>query len=159
MRLIGYLFGPVFGLLAILLFVYGGVMLADPAAVGAARGAGLVLRSLIGLCGGAGAALFALRIARTALLERLRATSDGLVSQEAGWGFRTRTRTIPWPSITSFSVQQAGRMYTVFAVLASGEWVELAATGRKRRSAERIAGDLTGILRAHDGGSVEFRRS
>jgi len=148
-QVIGYLFGPVLGLLGAFLFVGGAIMLADPASVGSAEGAGLVGRSLIGFCGGAGIVLLGVRIVRTVLLERLKITGDGLVSQVAGWGFRTRSRTIPWSSVASFTVTSSGLTYCVYAVLASGERVALAATDRNRRRADGIAEELTTLLRTH----------
>lgn len=156
-RLIAYVFGPVFGLLGAALAGYGGIILADPAAAGSGGGAGLALRSLIGFCAGAGAVLFGLRLTRTAFLERLKVSDDGLISQVAGWAFRTRARTIPWSSITSFTTKETGRQYLVCAVLASGERAELAATDRERRRAEKIAGELASLRPAQEGGSAGFR--
>ena len=150
-QLIGYLFGPVIGLLGAFLFVSGGIILADPASVGSAQGAGLAVRSLIAFCVGAGIVLLGLRITRTVLLERLKVTDNGLASRVAGWGFSTRTRTIPWSSVMSFTPGRSGRLYSVHAVLASGERVDLAATDRDRRAAERIAEELNRLLRIRQG--------
>lgn len=150
MQLLGYLFGPVIGLLGAFLFVGGGIILADPASGGSSDGAGLAVRSLILFCGGAGIVLLGLRITRTVHLDRLKVTDNGLVSRVAGWGFSTRSRTIPWSSVTSFTPKSSGRgLYSVYAVLASGEQVDLAATDRDRRAAERIAEELTRLLRMH----------
>jgi hypothetical protein len=148
-QMIGYVFGPVLGLLGAFLFVGGAIMLADPASVGSTESAGLAVRSLIGFCGGAGIVLLGLRITRTVLLERLKVTGDGLISQVAGWGLSTRSKTIPWSSVTSFAPKPSGRLYSVYAVLASGEQVDLAATARERRAAETIAEELTRLLRMH----------
>lgn len=84
MRLIVYVFWPVLGLLGAFLFVSAGIILADPAAVGSPGAAQVVFRSLILFCGGAGIMSLALRMTRTALLERLKVTGDGLISQRAG---------------------------------------------------------------------------
>ena len=89
-----------------------------------------------------------LALTRKALGDRLVVTGDGLVSREARLT-KVRVTTIPWSSVTSFTVRGLGPRSTVItAVLDSGQQVKLPGTARRQVSATTtIAEELTTRLR------------
>jgi hypothetical protein len=127
------------------------VILVDPAAVGS--GGPLVGRFVLVFCLGVGMAYMALVYARRVFGDRLIVADDGLVCRE-GSRTRTRTTTIPWSSVTSFTVLTSGppaNWRFVCANLRTGRRVRLPCTARAGRggaaAAAAIAEALTAELR------------
>lgn len=90
---------------------------------------------------------------RKAISDRLVVTGDGLVSRE-GRLISMRATTIPWSSVTSFTVKGLGsRHAVVYAILNSGQQVKLSGTARRQAAAAAtIAEELTTKLREHHNG-------
>jgi hypothetical protein len=116
---------------------------------------GLVLLPLEVLLGSAGFALI-----RKAIGDRLVVTGDGLISRECRL-ISVRATTIPWSSVTSFTVKDLGpRHAVVHAILRSGQRVKLAGTTRRQvDAAATIAEELTTKLRGHHKGPETARRA
>lgn len=127
----------------------------DPEAIGSPGervNIGSVALFCILVCAGTGLAYRGVWLARSAITDHLVVTSDGLVSREVGL-IRVRATTIPWSSVTSFTVTGSGpRGYrqVVQAILDSGQQVKLPGTARMRvAAAATIAEELTTKLREH----------
>jgi hypothetical protein len=130
-------------------------ILVDPASVGFGSAGPLVGRSVLVFCLGAGMAYMAFVYARHVFGDRLIVADDGLVCRE-GSRIRTRTTTIPWSSVTSFTVLTSGlpaRWRAVYAILRTGQRVRLPCTARSGRAGTAavaaIAEALTATLRDH----------
>jgi hypothetical protein len=79
-------------------------------------------------------------------------TGDGLISREARL-ISVRATTIPWSSVTSFTVKGLGRSAVVHAILDPGQQVKLSGTARRQvAAAATIAEELTTKLREHHNG-------
>jgi hypothetical protein len=98
-------------------------------------------------CIGAGLAYVGFVVARRTLTGRLTVTSDSLVLRYSGWVRGTRVMTMPWSTITSFTVRSSGtttNWKTVHADLNTGQQVRLPCTLRTRRAdVAAIAQELT----------------
>jgi hypothetical protein len=122
-----------------------GIILAvDPASVGSAGP--LAGRSALAFCAGAAMAYVGFVYTRSVITDRLIVTSNGLVCRAGGWT-RARTTTIPWSTVTSFTVKTSssrGYRHAVYAVLATGQQVGLTCTKRSgQAAATTIARELT----------------
>jgi hypothetical protein len=130
------------GLLGMTIAILG---LAVPASTGSASpswGNGVPV-----FCIGAGLAYVGFVVARRTLTGRLTVTSDSLVLRYSGWVRGTRVMTMPWSTITSFTVRSSGTTTTwktVHADLNTGQQVRLPCTLRTRRAdVAAIAQELT----------------
>jgi hypothetical protein len=130
-------------------------ILVDPASVGFGSAGPLVGRFVLVFCIGVAMAYMALVYARRVFGDRLIVADDGLVCRE-GSRTRTRTTTIPWSSVTSFTVLTSGppaHWRAVYATLRTGQRVRLPCTARSGRAgaaaAAAIAEALTAKLRDH----------
>ena len=115
---------------------------------GIRRVVGSVIFVAIGLLPAAVLGCAGLALIRKALIDRLVVTGDGLVSRE-GRLIRVRVTTIPWSSVTSFTVKGLGPHSTVVtAVLDSDQQVKLPGTVRRQvAGTTTIAEELTTRLR------------
>lgn len=130
-------------------------MLVDPASMGFGSAGPLVGRCVIVCCIGLGMVYMAFVYARRVFGDRLIVADDGLVCRE-GSRTRTRTTTIPWSSVTLFTVLTSGlpaNWRFVCANLRTGQRVRLPCTARSGRAgtaaAAAIAAELTAELRDH----------
>ena len=138
------LVGLVSGLGGALGIASGVIILVDPASLGSAGP--LVGRAVLAFCIGAGLAYVGFVHARSVIADRLIVTSDGLVCRVTRWT-SVRTVTIPWSSVTSFTVKTSNSRayrFAVYAILDTGRPVRLPPTARSgQAAAAAIAGELT----------------
>jgi hypothetical protein len=123
--------------------------IAEPASTGSA---GPSWGSIVPVfCIGTGLAYAGFVVARRALTGCLSVTGDGLVLRYSGWVHGTRAMTMPWSTITSFTVRSSGTLTerkTVHVSLTTGQRVRLPCTKRTRRSdVAAIARELTAFGR------------
>jgi hypothetical protein len=102
-------------------------------------------------CIGTGLAYVGFAVARRTLTGCLTVTSDGLVLRDSRWVHGPRATTMPWSTITSFTVRSSGTLTewkAVHANLTTGQQVRLPCTKRTRRAdAAAIAQELTAFGR------------
>jgi hypothetical protein len=100
-------------------------------------------------CIGTGLAYAGFAVARRTLTGCLTATSAGLALRHSGWVHGPRVMTMPWSTISSFTVRSSGTLTewkTVHANLNTGEQVRLPCTKRTRRAdVAAIAQELTAL--------------
>jgi hypothetical protein len=138
------------GVLGMTIAVLG---IADPAGTGSASPSWGNIVPVF--CIGTGLAYAGFVVARRTLTGSLTATSDSLVLRYSGWRHGTRAMTMPWSTITSFTVRSSGTLTerkTVHANLNTGQQVRLACTRRTRQAdVAAIARELTafGMTAAH----------
>jgi hypothetical protein len=141
------------GLLGMTIAILG---LAVPASTGSASpswGNGVPV-----FCIGAGLAYAGFVVARRTLTGRLTVTSDSLVLRYSGWVRGTRVMTMPWSTITSFTVRSSATTTawkTVHADLNTGQQVRLPCTLRTRRTdVAAIAQELTAFANTVHGAAA-----
>jgi hypothetical protein len=146
------------GLMPILLSAFLIVLLimafVDPLPINSHGIRGVVTRVVfsIGLLPAAGLGCAGFALIRKAIGDRLVVTGDGLISREARL-ISVRATTIPWSSVTSFTVKGLGRSAVVHAILDPGQQVKLSGTARRQvAAAATIAEELTTKLREHHNG-------
>jgi hypothetical protein len=137
--------------------VLGGVLgmtiailgLADPASTGSTSPSWGNIVPVF--CMGAGLAYAGFVVTRRTLTGRLTATSDSLVLRYSGWVHGTRVMTMPWSTVTSFTVRSSGTLTewkTVHAILNTGQQVRLPCTKRTHRAdVAAIAQELTAFAK------------
>jgi hypothetical protein len=109
-------------------------------------------------CIGTGLAYAGVVVARRTLTGCLTVTSDSLVLRYSGWVHGKRVVTMPWSTITSFTVRSSGTLTerkTVHANLNTGQQVRLPCTKRTRRAdVAAIAQELTAFGKTVEHGAA-----
>jgi hypothetical protein len=123
--------------------------LADPASAGSASPSWGDILPVI--CIGTGLAYAGFVVARRTLAGCLTVTGDSLVLRYSGWLHGTRVMTMPWSTITSFTVRSSGTLTqwkSVHANLNTGQQVRLPCTKRTRQAdVVAIAQELTAFAK------------